>query len=183
MSRIGRLPITVPSGVTITIDGQTVRATGPKGELTQVISPLLAATQSDGVVRVEAVSTDKKTRALQGLTARLLGNLVTGVSEGFTQKLEINGVGYKAGVNGRTLTLNVGFSHPVVLEAPAGIEVAVIKNAITVSGIDKQAVGQFAAIVRGTKPPEPYKGKGIKYADEHIRRKAGKAAKAAGAAA
>lgn len=183
MSRIGRLPVAVPDGVTVTIDGTTVRATGPKGELTQLVSPLLAVKQEDTVLRVETVSTDKRAHALQGLTVRLLDNLVTGVSEGFIQKLEINGVGYKGAVNGSTLTLNVGFSHPVVLQAPEGIAVAIVKNVITITGIDKQKVGQFAAIVRGTKPPEPYKGKGIKYAEEHVRRKAGKAAKAAGASA
>lgn len=183
MSRIGKLPVTIPDGVTVTIDGTTVTAKGPKGELEQTVSPLLVVKQEEGMLRVETASTDKRARALQGLTVRLLQNTVVGVSEGFTQKLEINGVGYKAAVAGSTLTMNVGFSHPVILEAPEGISLAVAKNVITINGIDKQKVGQFAAIVRGVKPPEPYKGKGIKYAGEHIRRKAGKAAKAAGAGA
>lgn len=167
----------------MTVDGAAVTAKGAKGELTHTVPPQLKVTQTDGVLRVETVSTDKKAKALQGLTVRILDNLVVGVSDGFTQKLEINGVGYKAAVNGKTLTLSVGFSHPVVLEAPEGLSIMVVKNTITVSGIDKQKVGQFAAIVRATKPPEPYKGKGIKYAEERIRRKAGKAAKAAGVGA
>ncbi len=180
MSRIGRLPVIVPDGVTVSIESPAVRATGPKGELTQPVSPLLTVTQVDGILRVDTASTDRRAKALQGLTVRLLGNLVTGVSEGFQQQLEINGVGYKAAVSGSALTLSVGFSHPVVLQAPESITVTVAKNVITVSGIDKQQVGQFAAVIRATKPPEPYKGKGIKYVGESIRRKAGKAAKAAG---
>lgn len=183
MSRIGKLPVAIPDGVTVSVAEGVVTVKGPKGELTHQLHPRVDVEVADGEARVTPKSTDAKVRALQGLTVRLLGNLVTGVSNGFTKQLEINGVGYRAAAQGPTLTLNVGFSHPVVLQAPEGITVAVVKNVITVSGLDKQKVGQFSAIVRGTKPPEPYKGKGIKYSDELIRRKAGKAAKAAGAGA
>ncbi|MBI4185555.1 50S ribosomal protein L6 [Candidatus Berkelbacteria bacterium] len=183
MSRIGRQAVAVPDGVTVTMAGQTVTANGPKGTESLKLHPRVSASQDSGVLRVSLATTDKKATALQGLTVRLIQNLVTGVSHGFTKTLEINGVGYKAAVSGSTLTLNVGFSHPVLLTAPQGISTTIVKNVITISGTNKQMVGQFAAIVRSTKPPEPYKGKGIKYSDETIRRKAGKAAKAAGGAA
>lgn len=182
MSRIGRQAIRLPDGVTVVIEPHVVTATGSKGTLTLAIDPRVTVTQAEGQLRVERATTDKKAGAFQGLFVRLLSNLVTGVATGFAKRLEINGVGYKAALAGSRLTLNVGFSHPVILEAPQGVDLALVKNSITVSGVDKQAVGQFSAIVRGVRPPEPYKGKGIRYSDEHVRRKAGKAAKAAGSA-
>ena len=183
MSRIGRLAVTIPEGVTVTIGNHSVSASGPKGSNTLTFSHKVMVSRDGEVLHVELATTDKKATALQGLTVRLLQNLLVGVAEGFTRTLEINGVGYRAVAQGNTLTLNVGFSHPVILTAPDETAITVAKNIITVSGIDKQVVGQFAAIVRGTKPPEPYKGKGIKYSGEQIRRKAGKAAKATSATA
>ncbi len=182
MSRIGRRPVQVPEGVSVTIDKTTVVIKGAKGELSLGLHPKVAVAQEENTLVVSPATTDKSARALQGLTARLLANIVTGVTQGFTRSLELQGVGYRAALQGKTLVLNVGYSHPVNIVAPEGIELAVQKNVITVSGIDRQRVGQIAAEIRRVRPPEPYKGKGIRYSGEQVRRKAGKAAKAASSA-
>ena len=181
MSRIGRRKINIPDGVTVTIADKEVKIKGPKGELEQVLHPHVKVEQKEKqiIVRVRK-SKDKDDRALWGLSNALVNNMVVGVSEGFSKQLEINGVGFKAAVEGKKLVLNVGFSHSVEVEIPEGIEINVEKNIITVSGIDKQQVGEVAAKIRATKKPEPYKGKGIRYTDEHVIRKAGKQAKGAG---
>lgn len=181
MSRIGRRKINIPEGVTVTMTDKQVKVKGPKGELTQMLHPHVKVEQKDMqiVVRVRK-SEDKDDRALWGLHNALVNNMIVGVSEGFSKQLEINGVGFKAAVEGKKLVLHVGFSHPAELEIPQGIEISVEKNVITVSGTDKQQVGEVAAKIRSFKKPEPYKGKGIKYIDEHVRRKAGKQAKGAG---
>lgn len=182
MSRIGKKPIEVPKGVTVTIaPGNLVTVKGPKGTLSRQLPPEMTITQEDGVVRVVRPSDEKRHKALHGLTRSLLNNMVVGVSTGFQKVLEINGVGYRAQKTGRDLTMSLGFSHPVVVKAPEGIELNVgERNTIIVAGADKQLVGEVAANIRRLRPPEPYKGKGIKYADEVIRRKAGKAGKAGG---
>lgn len=182
MSRIGRRPVQLPDGVTVEITGMAVTVTGPKGTLTLELHPKVKVAQEANTLVVSPATTDKSARALQGLTARLLANNVTGVTDGFSRSLELQGVGYRAALQGKTLVLNVGYSHPVNIEAPEGIELAVQKNVITISGIDRQRVGQLAAEIRRVRPPEPYKGKGIRYSGEQVRRKAGKAAKAAGSA-
>lgn len=180
MSRIGRRKINIPEGVTVTIDQSIVKAKGPKGELTQELHPHVKVDQKDNEISVRVrKSTDKDDRALWGLHNALINNMVIGVSEGFTKQLEINGVGYKAIAQGQKITIHVGFSHPIELDIPKGMEVTVEKNIITVAGIDKQQVGAFAAKIRSFRKPEPYKGKGIRYIDEHVRRKAGKQAKGA----
>lgn len=182
MSRIGKLPIVIPPGVSVAVNGRQVEVTGPKGQLSLVLHDHVRLDQESGQARVSVQSPDAQSdRALWGLTRMLVANMITGVTAGYAKKLEINGVGFKAQVNGQTLVLNLGFSHPVEFPIPAGIVIAVEKNVITVSGIDKQLVGETAATIRALKKPEPYKGKGIKYADEIIRRKAGKVVKAAGA--
>ncbi|MFW0837628.1 MAG: 50S ribosomal protein L6 [Candidatus Komeilibacteria bacterium] len=180
MSRVGKQPIIIPEKVSIKIDGNQVMVKGPKGELSMLVAPHVTITLSDkeAVVHIENED-NKKQRALWGTTRSNLQNLVSGVSEGFSKQLEINGVGYKAAVQGKKLVLNVGYSHPVEYDAPAGIEFAVEKNIISISGIDKQLLGKVAAEIRAVRKPEPYKGKGIKYIDEVIRRKAGKMAKGA----
>lgn len=178
MSRIGMQPITVPTGVDITVEPGLVRVKGPKGELLQRVSPDMIVTRDNGTLRVERPSEERKHKQLHGLTRTLIDNMVTGVTAGFTKNLEINGVGYRAAMEGRTLVLNVGFSHQVRVDPPEGITFAVDGNTrVAVSGIDKQLVGEEAAKLRSIRPPEPYKGKGIKYANERIRRKAGKAGK------
>lgn len=175
MSRIGKLPILVPSGVTITVDDkQNVTVTGPKGTLTQFGQPDVTVKVEDGKAIVERANDEQLAKAGHGLMRALVANMVTGVSKGFERKLELNGVGYRVSGGGRNLDFALGFSHPVKYEAPEGIELKVEKNNITVSGISKQMVGQVAAEIRALKKPEPYKGKGIKYADEVILRKAGK---------
>lgn len=175
MSRIGKLPITVPSGVTITVDSATgVTVTGPKGSLTQFALPHVAIKVEDGVATVTRENDEAVARANHGLMRALLNNMVTGVTKGFEKKLELNGVGYRVSGGGQALNMSLGFSHPVDYKAPEGVQLAVEKNLITVSGIDKQKVGQVAAEIRALKKPEPYKGKGIKYVDEVILRKAGK---------
>ena len=182
MPRIGKKPIEVPAGVEVTISGQLVSVKGPKGSLTLQLHPWVSIEQKEGKLMVSVSQTDEKQgRSLWGLSRVLVQNLILGVISGFSKKLEINGVGFRAAVAGRSLNLNVGFSHPVEFKIPEGIEVKVEKNTIVVSGIDKQSVGQVAAQIRDIKKPEPYKGKGIKYADEVIRRKAGKVVKTAGA--
>ena len=176
MSRIGRTPVTIPAGVTVTIaDGNVVTVKGPKGTLTETFSPILTIEQADGVLTVKRPNDLKESRSLHGLTRSLLHNMVVGVTEGFKKELEINGIGYRAAKQGKQVVLNVGFSHQVIVEEVEGIKIeAPTPNKIIISGCDKQQVGQFAAEVREKRPPEPYKGKGIKYTDEVIRRKAGK---------
>lgn len=181
MSRIGKLPITIPSGVNVTIDGRQAKVTGPKGELAIRLPNQVTAVEKEGTLRVKP-GTGAAASQYYGLARTMLFNAVQGVSEGFERKLEIHGVGFKAQVSGQKLTLNLGYSHPIEYNLPAGTEAKVEGNVITVSGIDKQLVGQAAAEIRQFRKPEPYKGKGIKFAEEHVRRKAGKAAAAAGGA-
>jgi len=176
MSRIGNAPIDMPSGVETSVDGDTVTVKGPKGALTQVINPQIGVSIEDGVITVARENDEREARALHGLTRALIANMVVGVSTGYRKELQAVGVGYRAALKGTTLELQVGFSHPVSIEAPKGITFEVPEQTkIIVSGIDKQLVGQVAANIRGVRPPEPYKGKGIRYVDEHVRRKAGKA--------
>ncbi len=179
MSRIGKMPITIPAGVTVDVkEGNQVTVKGPKGTLTRTFSPELGIEQNDGVITITRPNDLKRNKALHGLTRSLLNNMVVGVSTGFEKTLEINGVGYRANKQGKTLVLNLGYSHPVEMVDPEGVESAVDGNKVIVRGISKEAVGQYAANIRGKRPPEPYKGKGIKYSDEVIRRKVGKAGKA-----
>jgi large subunit ribosomal protein L6 len=180
MSRIGRKPITIPSGVEITIgDGNYVEVKGPKGMLSQRFHPDLAVTKEDGTISVVRPDDEREHRAVHGLTRSLINNMVVGVTEGFKKNLDIQGVGYRAAIDGRTLVLNVGYSHPVRMNPVEGVMFAVDgPNRIIVSGADKQQVGEEAARIRRTRPPEPYKGKGIRYEGEYVRRKAGKAGKA-----
>ncbi len=176
MSRIGRKPIDLPKGVEVQVDGNVVTVKGPKGQLAQAIPEDISVKLEDGVLHVERPSDAKKHRALHGLTRALLANMVTGVVSGFEKKMEMVGVGYRAQMQGKKLVVNVGYSHPVEFEPPEGIEFEVpAPTKITVKGIDKQLVGNTAAVIRATREPEPYKGKGIKYENEVIRRKAGKA--------
>jgi large subunit ribosomal protein L6 len=169
------MPITVPKNVTIDIADGTVHVKGPKGELERSVPSQISVITDDGTLRVERSSDEPTHRSLHGLTRSLIANMVTGVTDGFTRRLEVNGVGYRAAVSAGSLVLQVGYSHPVLVPAPEGITFAVQGNAITVTGADKELVGEVAAQVRRVRPPEPYKGKGIKYAEEVIRRKAGKA--------
>ena len=181
MSRIGKKPVVIPSGVTVDIKAQDLKIKGPKGELALAIHPKVTVVQDGQNILVSVKhETLKDERALWGLFRSLINNMVTGVTAGFAKTLEINGVGYKAAVTGKKLVLNLGYSHPIEMEIPAGIEVKVEKNILTISGIDRQLVGQFSAVIRSQREPEPYKGKGIKYSDETIRRKAGKVVKAVG---
>ena len=176
MSRIGKLPITLPSGVKITVDVNAVRVEGPMGKLASTLPSGVAVTIDGNVVRVERASDDRKVRALHGLTRKLIANMTQGVSQGFIRVLEINGVGYRAEVKGQEIHMTLGYSHPVVFPLPAGITASVERQVvITLSGADRQLVGEIAAELRSLRPPEPYKGKGIKYREEVIRRKAGKA--------
>ncbi len=177
MSRIGRAPIEIPAGVTVTLgDENKVTVKGPKGELSRELHKDMKITVEGSVITVERPSDDKLHRSLHGLTRSLIHNMVLGVTEGFSKKLEINGVGYRAAKQGKNLNLSLGFSHPVVVEPPTGISLdAPSATQIIVSGIDKEAVGAMAAKIRSYREPEPYKGKGIKYEGEHIRRKVGKA--------
>ncbi len=177
MSRIGMQPISIPDGVEVKIDGVRVRVKGPKGELEQGFRPEIAINEDDGTLRVTRESDEPQVRALHGLTRALLNNMVVGTSEGFEKDLEVHGVGYRAELEGSTLVLSVGFSHKVEVHPPDGIQFDVDTRAgtIKVSGIDKQLVGQVAADIRKVKKPEPYKGKGIRYKGEYVRRKAGKA--------
>lgn len=179
MSRIGKLPITVPAGVTITVgDDHTVTVKGPKGQLSEKISSQMIIEEENGVLTVKRPSDQKEHRALHGLSRTLINNMVVGVTTGYTKELEIVGVGYRAQKQGNKLVLNVGYSHPVEFEEPAGIEFEVPgPNKIIVKGASKQAVGQLAANIRAVRPPEPYKGKGIKYVTEVVRRKEGKTGK------
>ena len=178
MSRIGRLPITVPAGVDVTVDGNNVTVKGAKGTLTGTFNSNMTITLDGGVVTVTRPNDQKENRALHGLTRTLIANMIEGVSNGFKKELEIVGIGYRATLQGKNLVLNVGYSHDVTMTPPEGVTVEVpAPNKIIVNGYDKQKVGQFAAEVRGVRPPEPYKGKGIKYIDEVVRRKEGKAGK------
>ena len=176
MSRIGKMPISVPAGVEVTLgEGNLVTVKGPKATLTQKLSDKMTLSQDNGVVTVTRPNDEKENRALHGLTRTLLNNMVVGVTEGYKKELDVNGVGYRVSKEGKKLVMNIGFSHQVVMEEPEGITIDVPSpNKIIISGADKQKVGQFAAEVRGKRPPEPYKGKGIKYTDEVIRRKEGK---------
>ena len=177
MSRIGRAPIEIPAGVTVTVsEDNLVKVKGPKGELSRQISQEMKITVDGNILTVERPSDDKTHRSLHGLSRTLINNMVVGVTEGYQKNLEIAGVGYRAQKQGKNLNLSLGFSHPVVVEPPEGITFDVpTATSITVSGIDKEVVGQIAAEIRSFREPEPYKGKGIKYAGEHIRRKEGKA--------
>ena len=180
MSRIGKQPVEIPSGVTVEVAGDGVSVKGPGGELVQKVSPDMKVTVADGEVRVERPSDEREHRALHGLTRSLIANMVEGVTKGFQKNLEIQGVGYRAALKGKDIELQVGFSHPVDFPAPQGIEFEVpAPNRITVKGIDKQLVGETAARIRRIRKPEPYKGKGIRYEGEYVRKKAGKAAKTA----
>ena len=178
MSRIGRMPIAVPAGVTVEIaENNHVTVKGPKGTLERTLPTEMEIKLEGEVITVTRPNDLKKMKSLHGLTRTLINNMVVGVTTGYTKVLEVNGVGYKASKAGKTLTLNLGYSHPVVMEDPEGIESTVADNKITITGIDKEKVGQYAAEIRDKRRPEPYKGKGIKYADEVIRRKVGKTGK------
>ena len=178
MSRIGRLPVVVPAGVTVEIkEGNVVTVKGAKGTLERTLAPEMEIKVEEGTVVVTRPNDLKRMKSLHGLTRSLIQNMVTGVNEGYTKTLEVNGVGYKASKAGKTLTLNLGYSHPVEMEDPEGVESKVEGNKIIVTGINKEKVGQYAAEIRDKRRPEPYKGKGIKYSDEVIRRKVGKTGK------
>jgi len=178
MSRIGRLPVAIPAGVDVKVaEGNVVTVKGPKGTLERALPAEMEIKIEEGHVVVSRPNDLKKMKALHGLTRSLIHNMVVGVSEGFKKELEVNGVGYRAAKQGKKLTLNLGYSHPVEMEDPEGIETTVDGNKITVSGISKEKVGQFAAEIRDKRRPEPYKGKGIKYSTEVIRRKVGKTGK------
>jgi large subunit ribosomal protein L6 len=177
VSRIGRKPIAVPDGVTIDVKPGMVSVKGPKGELSQAVSPDMKVNQENGTLTVERPTDRGEHRALHGLTRSLIANMVVGVTDGYEKRLEIQGVGYRARLQGKALELSVGYSHPVSITAPEGIEFEVpTPTQVIVRGIDKQLVGEIAARIRRTRPPEPYKGKGIRYAGEHVRRKVGKRA-------
>lgn len=181
MSRIGRRPIAIPKGVTVQHAGGEVRVQGPKGELSQQVPAKISVEIAAGEVRFSRANNRKQNRALHGLARALVANMIVGVTEGFRRELQIEGVGYRADLQGQKLSLTVGRSHPVVLEVPADLKVSVEANTrIRVEGIDRQQVGQFAADLRAVRPPEPYKGKGIRYADERVRHKVGKAGAATG---
>lgn len=177
MSRVGKLPISVPSGVTITLDDQEITVAGGKGTLKQFTMPGITVKQEGDQLVVSRINDEPQHRAKHGLMRALLNNMVNGVSEGFSKKLEINGVGYRVAQQGADLKLNLGFSHDVIYKVPAGVTTTVEQNTITVSGISRQQVGQVAAEIRSLKKPEPYKGKGIKYEGERLIRKSGKSGK------
>ena len=176
MSRIGRMPITVPAGVTVTVaEGNVVTVKGPKGELKRALRSEMTINQEGNVITVTRPSDAKEHRSLHGLTRTLLANMIVGVTDGYKKELEVNGVGYRCNKDGKNLVMNLGYSHPVIIPEIEGITIEVpAPNKVIVSGCDKQMVGQFAAEIREKRPPEPYKGKGIKYVDEVIRRKVGK---------
>ncbi|MCL4387060.1 MAG: 50S ribosomal protein L6 [Patescibacteria group bacterium] len=177
MSRIGKLPINIPEGTEVQIAGRTITAKGKEGELSYTFDKLIDVKKEDKVVIVSLNKKTKESQKLYGLSRTLVYNVIKGVSEGFEKRLSIHGVGYRAAVEDNNLTLNVGFSHPVVKTIPQGLDVKIEKNFIIISGANKETVGQFAADIRKIKKPEPYKGKGIRYIDERVRRKAGKTAK------
>ena len=178
MSRIGEQPITLPAGVTPAIDGSTVTVTGPKGELSQELPAGIDVSLGDGLVSVTRRDDERETRSLHGLVRSLVNNMVVGVSTGFQKDLEIVGTGYRATAKGKGIELQLGFSHSITVDAPEGITFTLPRNTyIEIAGIDKQLVGQVAANIRALRSPEPYKGKGVRYANEHVKRKAGKAGK------
>ena len=179
MSRVGKAPIQLPKGVSVDIDGSTVAVKGPKGALTRTLHPEMAIAIEDGVMHVTRPSDSRQHRSLHGLTRALLNNMVTGVSAGYSKVLLIEGVGYRAEMKGKQLVMALGYSHPVPVDPPPGITFAVDEKTrtITITGIDRERVGQVAAEIRAWRPPEPYKGKGLRYQGEHVRRKAGKAGK------
>ncbi len=177
MSRIGKLPISIPSGVEVAVNADAIEVKGPKGSIMTPVHPKVTYTVEDGAVRVTRVDDTRIARAQHGLRRTLLANCVEGVSKGFSKTLEVIGVGYRVAVNGNTVELSVGYSHPVKMEMPQGIEAKAEGNKLTIMGVDKVMVGEVAARIRRVRPPEPYKGKGIKYATEVIRRKAGKSGK------
>ena len=178
MSRIGNKPITVPEGIDVKIDGQKITVKGPKGTLEREVNSNISIKLEDGEIKVTRPNDEKENRSLHGLTRSLINNMIEGVSKEFTKELEINGVGYRAAKQGKTLVLTLGYSHPVKMEEPEGITYEVPNpNSIIVRGIDKELVGQMAAEIRTKRPPEVYRGKGIKYTTEHIRRKEGKTGK------
>lgn len=176
MSRIGKQPISIPSGVEVSVSANVITVKGPKGTLTFTHATDVRVSVSDGQATVEKLGESKRAQAIWGTTAKMISNMIEGVTKGFEKRLELNGVGFRMSVSGKSLDLALGFSHPVKVALPEGIEAKVEKNVLSVSGIDKQAVGQFAAEIRGLKPVEPYKGKGFRYDDEHVRRKEGKKA-------
>ena len=181
MSRVGKLPIPVPAGVKIQMTDGVVRVEGPKGKMEHRVPSVINVVVDDGALRVTRKDDSRQTRSLHGLTQRLLGNIVRGVHTGFTRNLEIVGVGYRAEAKGQSLQLSLGYSHPILFQLPPGVQARTEKpTSITLESIDRQLLGETAAMIRRLRPPEPYKGKGIKYADEVLRRKAGKAAGAAG---
>jgi large subunit ribosomal protein L6 len=181
MSRIGRLPIAVPATVDVTIDGRTVTVKGPKGTLTRALHPDMSVRREETTLVVTRPTEQKTHKQLHGLTRTLINNMVIGVSDGYRKGLEITGVGYRATLNGRKLQLNLGYSHPIEIDPPEGISFEVeTPTRLAVVGIDKELVGQLAATIRSTRKPEPYKGKGVRYAGEQVRRKAGKAGKIGG---
>ncbi|MDB4939989.1 MAG: putative ribosomal protein [Candidatus Doudnabacteria bacterium] len=181
MSRIGKKPITIPNGVKPEVIDKGLNVTGPKGTVFVLVHPKVQLNISASEIVVDVKNHENKLeRSLWGLTRSLVQNAVTGVTQGFEKKLEINGVGYRGAIAGTTITMALGFSHPVIVEVPKGLTATIEKNLITITGVDKQAVGEFAAKIRALKKPEPYKGKGIKYSDEVVRRKAGKVVKAVG---
>ena len=177
-SRIGKVPVPVPAGVEVTIDGARVTIKGPKGTLEHVVPKALAIRQEDGHIVLDPGDEERETRALHGLTRSLLSNLITGVTEGYSKRLQVVGTGYRVQAKGNDLEFALGFSHPVTVTAPEGITFSVVNpNEFVVTGIDKQQVGEVAANIRKIRRPEPYKGKGVRYADENVRRKVGKAGK------
>jgi len=182
MSRIGKLPIPVPQGVKIKVDGLAVHVEGPKGKLDFTVDSAVSVETTDGKVVIKRNDDSRRSRSIHGLTRKLVANMVNGVHQGFSQVLEINGVGYRAEVKGALIHLALGYSHPIVFQLPQGVSAKVDKQTvITLEAIDRQLLGETAAMIRDLRPPEPYKGKGVKYAEETIRRKAGKAAGATGA--
>lgn len=179
MSRIGKKPVTLPKGVQVTVDGQTVKVKGPKGELTRTFSSEVTIEMDNGQVLVKRPSDARQIRALHGTTRAIINNMVVGVADGFSKVLQVEGVGYRAEMKGKQLVMALGYSHPVPVDPPPGITFAVDEKTrtITITGIDREQVGQVAAEIRAWRPPEPYKGKGLRYLGEHVRRKAGKAGK------
>ena len=181
MSRIGKLPIKLPAGVKVNLAGSSVTIEGPKGRLEMPIDPAVTLENREGVLHLRRRDDERRTRGVHGLTRKLVANMVEGVSAGFTRVLEINGVGYRAEVKGNAIHFSLGYSHPIVFQLPKGVSAKVDRQTVvTLESADKQVLGEVAAMIRELRPPEPYKGKGVKYAEERIRRKAGKAAGAAG---
>jgi len=175
MSRVGRLPVAIPNGVTVDVSSDAVTVKGPKGELSRSYRPEVTVTVADGSVVVDRVNESKKAKGFHGLYRQLIANMVVGVSEGYSRNLLINGVGFRAEVNGKAITLNLGYSNPIEFRLPEGVDaVAETPNKLTIRGIDKELVGKVASEIRKIRPPEPYKGKGVKYENEYVRRKVGK---------